>query len=222
VDERNGATNDDIYTQKLEANRTGKAHIFYGGNPMDNTADLNLIGENKNDKFGYSIHNANDINNDGDPDVIVGAPYYDKDATNDTGAIYVFFGGSGMDATPDLTKYGQYANDHFGWSVSYALAFNGSGNKSVIVGAPRYNTQAGETPPSASDAGKVYIYSSESGEVIPEFEEIAIPITFSLIIFAVLRRKPINNSKTTKPLKSRDRVVKKNKRVKKRSANYRD
>jgi hypothetical protein len=192
----------DIFGQKLTASTSsGRAYIYHGNDPIDINYDLVLTGENSGDRFGYSVSYAGDINNDTIPDVIVGAPYFDKGVITDCGAIYVFCGGADMDTVANFTNYGQYAGDHLGWSVSFALKFNGSGNNTVVVGAPHYDTLSGESPPSAVDAGKVYVLYIPPGGIIPEFEEIAIPITFSLIIFAVFRKKRIKLMMPKEPRK---------------------
>ncbi|UCE36268.1 MAG: DUF2341 domain-containing protein [Thermoplasmata archaeon] len=149
-DDRNGASDIDIYIQKLEPPTVGRAYIFNGGSSMDATSDLKLTGENHGDRFGFSVKSAGDLNGDAVADVMVGAPYYDDGAKLDVGAIYVFSGGSSMDNLADWKYYGEYANDHFGWSVSFAGDVNGDDQDDIIVGAPA-NDDGG------IDAGKTYI-----------------------------------------------------------------
>ncbi|UCH88730.1 MAG: FG-GAP repeat protein, partial [Thermoplasmata archaeon] len=165
----------------------GNAYIYYGGNPMNTGVDLTLTGEAAGDRFGYSVHYAGDIDADGDPDVIVGAPYHTDGGRTNCGALYVYSGGSGIDSTADYTNYGEYAGDHFGWAVSFAGDIDGDDLNETLSGAPHYNTQSGETPPSAADAGKAYIH------VIPEFDEIA--FVFVLILIASMVAVSIRKKK---------------------------
>jgi tetratricopeptide (TPR) repeat protein len=88
----------------------GRAYIFHGASSMDSTADLTLTGETNGDQFGFSVHAAGDIDEDGVPDVVVGAPYHDNGATTDAGIIYVFKGGSSMDSTYDYYFNGTQAS----------------------------------------------------------------------------------------------------------------
>jgi hypothetical protein len=164
----------------------GNAGIYYGGNPMNVVPDVTLAGETAGDKFGYSVHYAGDIDGDGDPDVIVGAPYLTNGTKTECGAFYVFCGGSDIDATEEYKNEGEYSYDHFGWSVSFAGDLNGDGTNETLSGAPHYNTQAGETPSSSADAGKAY---GHSRLVIPEFSDAFIPITGIIALFVISRVK---------------------------------
>ncbi len=151
-----------------------------GGSINAADADLILTGESVGDKFGYSVHYAGDIDNDGDPDVIVGAPYHTNGSDTECGAMYVYCGGSDIDSTADYTNYGENAYDHFGWSVSYAGDINSDNYNDTLCGAPYYDDGAN------TDAGKAYCHSTN---VIPEFSDIVIPIFIMITIFGVFRRK---------------------------------
>ena len=130
-----------------------------GGSKSARNADLILTGESIGDKFGYSVNDAGDLNGDGIPDVIVGAPFYDDGAKIDAGAIYVFKGGAPMDSAVDWSYKGEYSNDHFGWSVSFAGDVNDDGLLDLFVGAP--NNDDGGT-----DSGKAYLLSPLSSEPV--------------------------------------------------------
>ena len=95
----------------------GRAYVFYGGSGADSLADLTLTGAAAGDQFGMSVGSAGDFNGDGKSDVLVGAPLNDAGGT-DAGRAYVFYGGPGADATPDLTLTGLAAGDQYGRSTS--------------------------------------------------------------------------------------------------------
>jgi hypothetical protein len=144
-----------------QENSKGKAHIFYGGDSMDTTADVNLTGESAGDRFGYSVDFAGDVDNDGNVDAIVGAPYYDDGATSDCGIVYVQKGGSSMSDTARYIFKGSQAGEQLGWSVSFALKINGSStNNAVVAGAPGYNDG------SDTDSGKSYILCIETYDIV--------------------------------------------------------
>jgi FG-GAP repeat protein/flagellar hook capping protein FlgD len=92
--------------------------------------------------FGYSVASAGDVNGDGYPDLIMGAPHNGTAGTN-AGRAYLYYGGPNMDDVPDLTFTGQTAGDNFGWSVSSAGDMNGDGYDDVIVGAWGFSATTG-------------------------------------------------------------------------------
>ena len=128
--------------------RTGKAYIYFGGNPMNSFANVVLNGENLGDSFGHSVSMAGDINNDNYDDVVVGAYGYNSW----TGRAYVFYGGSSMNNTADLFLDGENANDNFGYSVSHAGDVNNDNYDDIIIGAFGYS----------SATGRVYLFHGGS------------------------------------------------------------
>jgi hypothetical protein len=157
---------------------TGRAYIFNGGAPMDGTADVTLTGASSGDKFGYSVSGAGDLDGDGAPDVIVGAPYWDNGTDTDCGTILVFKGGSSMDTTSDYTHNGTQSDEHYGWSVSLALNIEGGTTNTVVVGAPHYD--------GGTDSGKTEVLNAF---VIPEFPSIFIPITMFIALFYIEKKR---------------------------------
>lgn len=63
---------------------------------LDETNYLLVPGQNANDLFGYSVSDAGDVNGDGIPDVIIGAPNVDFGGNANVGEAYVIFGGTGI------------------------------------------------------------------------------------------------------------------------------
>ena len=128
----------------------GRAYIYFGGPAGDNKPDVTLTGEAAGDAFGYSVAGAGDVNGDGYADVIVGA-YENSTRADGAGRAYVYYGGSRMDATPDLVFSGQAGGDYFGISVAGAGDVNRDGYADVVVGA--YECDIGGT-----DAGRAYVF----------------------------------------------------------------
>jgi PKD repeat protein len=128
----------------------GRVYVFFGGPGADTVADLILTGAAPEDRFGYSVSSAGDVNRDGFGDIIVGA--YANDAGGpDAGRAYVFFGGVAPDATADWILTGEAPGDRFGVEVAAAGDPNGDQYADVIVGAD-YNDAGG------SRAGRAYLY----------------------------------------------------------------
>ena len=111
---------------------TGKVYVYRGsasGLPV--LPNWIAMGEYTNDKFGFSVSTAGDVNGDGYSDVIIGA-YLGASC----GKVYVYNGSSsGLSSTANWTAVGQLAADYFGSSVSTAGDVNGEGYSDVIVGA---------------------------------------------------------------------------------------
>ena len=111
---------------------------------LDGANGFQINGEAANDKSGWSVAGAGDVNGDGFADLIVGAFGADPNGAY-SGASYVVFGkASGFASTLELSALdgangfqinGEAANDKSGWSVAGAGDVNGDGFADLIVGA---------------------------------------------------------------------------------------
>ena len=125
-----------------------------------------IQGDTANDRAGWSVSRAGDVNGDGFDDLIVGAPFGD-DGGNYAGEAYVVFGSaSGFGVADvsgrqviDLTSLtaaqgfiiqGDAVGDQAGYSVSSAGDINGDGFDDLIVGANRGDD-------GGTDAGEAYV-----------------------------------------------------------------
>ncbi len=124
----------------------GRAYVYYGGTAPDATADITILATDAYSYVGTSVASG-DVNGDGFGDVVVGVP--GSGSTVNTQGAYVYFGGPGADATPDLRLNGLTGGEGFGSSVAPAGDFDGDGFADLIVGAP--NSSFG------SDPGRVYV-----------------------------------------------------------------
>ncbi|PXW89857.1 FG-GAP repeat protein [Nitrosomonas sp. Nm84] len=138
---------------------SGASYVVFGqASGFDATLDLSsldgsngfrLDGVEANDRSGYSVNTAGDVNGDGFDDVIVGATDADPNGIHNAGSSYVVFGkATGFDAAMDLSSLdgnngfrldGEEAGDISGFSVSNAGDVNSDGFDDVIVGAPNAN-----------------------------------------------------------------------------------
>jgi hypothetical protein len=116
----------------------GIAYVDHSGiSELSAVADWTFNGENPYDELGHSVGTAGDVDGDGYDDIIVGAPGYDDDGHNRSGAAYVFHGSAtGLELTPAWSAMGQEAEARLGTSVSTAGDVNDDGYADVIVGAP--------------------------------------------------------------------------------------
>jgi hypothetical protein len=105
-------------------------------------------------EFGEAVANAGDVNGDGRPDQLIGAP---ADGGH-TGAAFVVFGQSGT-GTIDVASLGSggywisgaASGDELGWAVAGAGDLNGDGKADQVLGAV-YADSGGRT-----DDGAVYV-----------------------------------------------------------------
>ena len=113
-----------------QGNRAGAAYIYSG---KDGTQLWRFDGGATGDSLGISVAGAGDVNNDGFPDVIVGARLTDPGGMMDAGSAYVY---SGKDGTELWQFDGVAAVDYLGSSVAGAGDVNQDGCPAIIVGAP--------------------------------------------------------------------------------------
>ena len=159
--ELNGDSKSDLivgaYGNDEAAVDAGRVYVYFGGSSFGSSANLEIAGEMAGDYFGYAISSASDLNADGKDDLLVGAFGHDGAGGKDTGRIYLFFGGSGLDNIPDLTIDGLSSGDNLGFIVSPAGFFNKDNSSEIIMGAKG-------TDASGQDVGKVYLYTSDFGK----------------------------------------------------------
>ena len=163
-----------------EPNGTGESYVVFGGNASGFQAVLDLSapdlgapgggvsvleGLAVNDRFGWSVSDAGDVNGDGFDDVIVGTPYGSVNGT--AGESYVVFGSaaglgvtfdpSTLNGTNGFRLDGIGPGDRSGYAVSSAGDVNGDGFDDVILGARLADGLTG------ADAGESYIVFGAAG-----------------------------------------------------------
>jgi FG-GAP repeat/Dockerin type I domain len=139
-------------------NWSGRAYIYSG---KTGTLLHTFDGEGRGDHFGASVSGAGDVNNDGYADLIIGAPDNSAGGIVAVGRAYVYSGKTGAKLH---TFTGDAALDWLGFSVSGAGDVNNDGFADLIVGEPG-NDAAG------ADAGRVYVYSGQTGEKLHTFTD---------------------------------------------------
>jgi hypothetical protein len=153
-----GDVNNDGYADVVVSaiyfnNKTGRAYLFYGGDPMDTTIDLIFDGENENDRFGRDINNPKmngDVNGDGYNDLLISTRTWNFwEGVSGQGRAYLYYGGPGtsMDSIPDKIFTGENEKDDFGVS-GCIFDIDNDGFADVIIGARGYN----------KGRGRVYLY----------------------------------------------------------------
>jgi VCBS repeat protein/FG-GAP repeat protein len=100
-------------------------------------------------RLGHSVSGAGDVNSDGTPDVIVGAPLHSVGG-DPRGRAVVF---SGADGSTLWEWVGANNDDETGFAVRGVGDLSGDGFHDVIVGEPGYQ----------SDDGRARVFSGQSG-----------------------------------------------------------
>ena len=164
----------------LSAVRSGAAFVFSSANLATNTftkltapssslLDLALVN-NQGLLFGFSVDGLGDYNQDGKPDVIVGAPAGVTISLGNIlgGTAYIYKGtGSGVNTTaitqlraaPSLVNT---ISNLFGFSVRGVRNANGLRNGNILVGAPSGNLLSNLLNGLKLKAGSVNVFKSKS------------------------------------------------------------
>ncbi len=152
---------------------SGETYVVYGGasapgtggvldlSALDGSNGFILNGIDEEDRSGFSVSSAGDVNGDGYDDLIIGAYQADPNGNSEAGETYIVFGGasapgtggrfnlSTLDGSNGFILNGIDEEDVSGLSVSSAGDVNGDGYDDLIIGAwradPNDDDRAGET-----------------------------------------------------------------------------
>lgn len=127
----------------------GLVRVYAVGSPV---VLLQVTGANAGHELGRALASAGDVDADGVPDLIAGAPGADDGA----GRMLVLSGATGSVV---LSRRGVAAGDRLGTSVAGPGDVNADGVPDVAVGAPR-----GDGP--VPDVGTVWLVSGATGQTL--------------------------------------------------------
>ncbi len=121
------------YYHNSDGNKnSGRVYIYRGGSVISRDPWHTLSGTRPQANFGFSIASAGDVNKDGIPDFIIGAP---GDGPNTEGVAYLYQGGPVI-RDPIAVFYGEHPKDLYGYSVTGAGDINNDGFADIMLGAP--------------------------------------------------------------------------------------
>jgi hypothetical protein len=139
--------NDFIVGAPYADGRRGKVYVYSG---LDESLLFTFEGENANDRFGWSVGTAGDVDDDGHDDVIVGAPWW----SGQRGRTYVYSGADGSRLHRKNGKSGE--KDRSGYAVSGGVDVDDDGHDDFLVGEPHNDDEGNK-------AGRVRVYSGADG-----------------------------------------------------------
>jgi hypothetical protein len=144
-----GDLNGDGYSDLIVGSHTaaggrGQVRIWYGSSsgPSVSGPSLVLTGAATDVYFGASVACAGDVDGDGYPDVVIGAPNGVDPVTPRTaeGRAYLYRGGAaGLASSPVWSRSGGQANAHLGTSVAAGGDVNGDSYGDVLIGTPDWD-----------------------------------------------------------------------------------
>lgn len=138
---------------------TGSATVFSG---LDGSVLFRWFGDGHDDHFGKSVNEAGDVNADGWPDLVVGAPW-DDNSFPKAGMARVFSTNPAHSANPVLYSLdGDGLGYELGWAVCSAGDVDGDGRDDLFVGQP-------EDKVFGDDAGSAVLFSGIDGSRLQTF-----------------------------------------------------
>jgi hypothetical protein len=117
----------------------GRVFLFLGSaSGLSATYAWSQEGNQASAIYGYSVSSAGDVDDDGDDEILVGAPFYDNGQV-DEGRAFLYLGSpTGPSSSADWTAEGDLAGANFGVSVATAGDVDGDDHSDLIVGAYLY------------------------------------------------------------------------------------
>ena len=155
----------DLFIGAKYADPNGASYVVFGKaaafgatielSSLDGLSGFRIDGKSANDRSGFPVASAGDINGDGFADLIVGAYGADYNGSS-SGASYVVFGKAGgftfkfqlstLNGANGFQINGEAAGDYSGFSVAGAGDVNGDGFDDLVIGAKGailYNNSSG-------------------------------------------------------------------------------
>lgn len=120
------------------ADGRGRVALFRGGATFATTPDATFEGAAPGDRFGDALAGAGDVNGDGVPDWLVGAPLADGVAA-DAGRAYLFAGSWPPAAIPGVTFDAAAAGNRHGAAVAGIGDLDADGFADFAIGAPQFD-----------------------------------------------------------------------------------
>jgi hypothetical protein len=140
--------------------------------------------------FGTTVAVAGDVNGDGVPDLLVGAPSQQVGGNRDQGQAFVLSGADGSRLLTLDDPNPQVGDPFFGSDVAGVGDINGDGTPDLLVGAPAQSVS------SSSFQGEAYVLNGANGNVLVTLDVPTLPQVFARFGLAVAGVGDINSDGT--------------------------
>jgi hypothetical protein len=138
------------------ASNSGMVRVYSGASGATITS---FNGSGATDELGSALAAPGDVDGDGTPDLLVGAPKGDQVNGADCGYARLFSGATGAIL---FTWRGDAAGDQLGAAVAAGGDWNADGRPELVVGAPFADANG-------VDSGLVRVFSGADGSLYAEF-----------------------------------------------------
>ncbi len=137
---------------------SGRAYIF-SGQDGSLVQVLSPPAPPGRDTFGWSVAGADDLNNDGTPDILIGAPYTNVDPHRILGRVHAI-SGRDLSLLYTIDAPEPQAGSVFGWHIASGGDINKDGIADILVGAPYKDVQSNRAQ------GEAYVFSGTNGSLL--------------------------------------------------------
>jgi hypothetical protein len=130
---------------------------------------VTIWGGTANAMLGWGLSTGSDLNKDGYADLVTSRIEMDFATSTGTGTgdVLIFWGGTAVNTTADLTLSAGARGDMFGYSVSTNGDVNGDGNPDLVVGSPRNEVNT-------SKPGRAFIYYGTGNSSFPTTPDVVL------------------------------------------------
>lgn len=144
------------FGKSLVPGNIGEARVFSG---RDGSVLHTFNSTSGVTALGTTVSGAGDVDQDGNADVIIGAPQYSSSSNSDTGRAYVFSGRTGAQL---FAWTGATSGENFATCVDGGQDVNNDGWPDLVVGDPFADYNGG-------NSGSVYVFSGHTGTQLYRF-----------------------------------------------------